>query len=226
MTLNIKVLLIATLLQFTTGTIRAFEWKNGDLIFQESATNEEISRAIKGVTSSIEDYHFTHVGMVFIDEHDSIYIIEATSPQVVLTPLNDYLYPKRQKDNAPPKSVVFRLKPEYHHCIPKAIEEGLKLLGKEYDDAYTLNDDKYYCSELIYEMLLRSNKGTPVFTLNTMTFKSPDTGEFLPEWVEHYNKIGILIPEGKPGINPGAMSRSQVVDMIQVITNIEDTGNK
>jgi len=222
---HIKALMIVLLLQFMTITVMGmkpcnseteipFEWQSGDLIFQESATNGEISRAIKGVTSSIDDYRFTHVGMVYIDEHDSIYVVEATHPRVALTPLNDYLYPLKKET---PKSLVFRLKPEYHHCIPAAIEEGLKLLGKEYDYAYTLNDDKYYCSELIYEMLLRANGGKPVFILNTMTFKSPDTGEFLPEWVEHYKKLETPIPEGKPGINPGAMSKSQVVDMVYVV---------
>ena len=225
MTRNIKTILIALLLIFATGaatgvksysieTANAFEWKNGDLIFQESATNGDVSRAIKGVTSSIDNYHFTHVGMVYIDERDSIYVVEATHPRVALTPLKDYLYPEK-KGVSYPKSVVFRLKPEYHHCIPKAIKEGLKLIGKEYDDAYTLNDNKYYCSELIYEMLLKANDGTPVFNLNTMTFNSSATGEFLPEWIEHYKKLGIPIPEGKQGINPGAMSRSEVVEIIQ-----------
>ena len=204
---------LALLLPVLTATANDFEWRNGDLIFQEATGGSNTSRAIKGVTTSVGDYHFTHVGMVYIDEQDSIFVIEATRPRVALTPLSDYLHPPQKKTR--PKSVVFRLKQEYRRCIPKAIEEGLKLVGKEYDDAYTLNDDKYYCSELIYEMLLKANDGAPVFHLNTMTFKSPVTGEFLPEWIEHYEKLGLPIPEGEQGINPGAMSRSEVVEIIQ-----------
>ena len=212
MTLKINSILLILILPILTATAKDFEWRNGDLIFQESVGSSNTSRAIKGVTTSVDDYHFTHVGMVFIDERDSIFVLEATHPRVALTPLNDYLYP--EKKGIYPKSVVFRLKQEYRYCIPKAIEEGLKLIGKEYDDAYTLNDDKYYCSELIYEMLLNANGGVPVFQLNTMTFKSPITEDFLSEWIEHYKKLGVPIPEGMPGINPGAMSRSAVVEFV------------
>ena len=213
MTVKINRIVFILFLPILTATAKNFELRNGDLIFQESVLNSNIGQAIKGVTTSVDDYHFTHVGMVYIDERDSVFVLEATHPRVALTPLKDYLY-SREKGTSFPKSVVFRLKHEYQHCISKAIEEGLKLIGKEYDDAYTLNDDKYYCSELIYEMLLKANDEIPVFLLNTMTFKSPVSEDFLPEWIEHYKKLGVPIPEGMSGINPGAMSRSAVVEFV------------
>jgi hypothetical protein len=77
-----------------------------------------------------------------------------------------------------------------------------------------LDNDKYYCSELVYEIFLKVNNNEPVFNLNTMTFKAKNSDEFLPNWVEYYRKLGEAIPEGKLGINPGAMSKSDVLKIV------------
>lgn len=190
-----------------------FKLQNGDLIFQESCKGD-MGDAIKDVTAGIAGYNFTHVGIVSIDSTTSeIYVIEATHPKVCITPLDEYLHPKG--DKCAPKSVVGRLKGEYQNLIPQALNEAEKLTGKDYDDAFDLENDQYYCSELIYDILLKANNGTPVFPLNVMTFKSKDTGEYSPNWVTHFEKLGILIPEGELGINPGAMSQqSDVIDII------------
>ena len=207
-----KALLFILLLPLLAGEASSADWQTGDLIFQESASGS-LGKAIAGVTVSVNDYHFTHVGMVYVKENGEVFVLEATHPVVALTPLADFLCPPSSEYC--PQSVVARLKPEHRHCIPKAIQEGLKLLGKTYDDAFDMNNEQYYCSELIYNILLKANEGKPVFELNEMTFKAGDTGEFLPEWVEHFRKLGIPIPEGEPGINPGAMSRSEVIDIIR-----------
>lgn len=207
-----KAILLMVL--FLSGmTVRAddFRLQSGDLIFQEDCANGT-DNTIKAVTASIGDYRFTHVGIVYIDDNDSVYVIEATRPKVAKTPLNDYLYPGEK--GCYPKSVVGRLKEGYSHNIPAALNEGLTLVGKDYDDGFILGNDKYYCSELIYEILLRANNGIPVFPLNTMTFKSPDTGEITKGWKEYFGKYNLPIPEGEPGINPGAMSSSDVIDIV------------
>lgn len=204
-------LLLITLLAFIQPNSTEFKLQTGDLIFQESCS-DGVGNAIKEVTSSINEYQFTHVGIVFIDDKDSAFVLEATHPKVVLTPLSEYLYPS-DKD-CYPKSVVGRLKESYHHLIPAAMQEGLKLVGKEYDYGYILDNDKYYCSELVYDILLKANGSIPVFPLNVMTFKSAETGEFSDGWIRYFEKLGMPVPEGEPGINPGAMSRSEVIDII------------
>lgn len=190
-----------------------FRLQNGDLIFQESC-NGGMGDAIKDVTAGIAGYNFTHVGIVSIDTvTNQIYVIEATHPKVCITPLDEYLHPKG--DKCAPKSVVGRLKAEYQKLIPQALKETDTLIGKEYDDAFDLKNDQYYCSELIYDILLKANNGTPVFPLNVMTFKSKDTGKYSPNWVTHFEKLGIPIPESELGINPGAMSQqSDVIDIV------------
>lgn len=186
--------------------------KNGDLIFQEACPSE-IENAIKQVTSSIDDYQFTHVGMVYIDSNDHVFVLEANIPEVVLTPLNDFLYPLNKKECSP-KSVVGRLKKEYQYLIPKSLEIGITLIGKEYDYGYVLQNDSYYCSELIYEILKQANNGQEVFPLNIMTFKSSDSDQTTTEWIEYFQRHGFPIPEGELGINPGAMSQSDVIEIL------------
>lgn len=191
----------------------AFDLKDGDLIFQESFS-KNMDSAIKQVTSGIDNYNFTHVGIVYKDSlSNSFYVIEATHPSVKITPLEEYLIPKKN-ENYSPISVVGRLKAPYQKLVSQAIKEALKLIGKKYDDAFDLTNDRFYCSELIYKILYISNKNEDVFPLNVMTFKSPKTGKFIPYWVDHFQKLGIPIPEGKLGINPGAMSKSKVIDIV------------
>jgi hypothetical protein len=47
-----------------------------------------------------------------------------------------------------------------------------------------------------------------------MTFKKPNSNDFFPAWVEYYKNIGIQIPEGKPGCNPGGISTSDKIKII------------
>lgn len=189
-----------------------FKPEEGDIIFQESGVSQT-ENSIQEVTSSIDGYNFTHVGIVMADEDGSLFVLEAVPPQVAVTPLERFLYPDGRNDPHP-VSVVGRLKPEYRKLIPAAIGEGKKLAGLRYDHAYTMGDDKYYCSEYIYEILKRANGGKEVFQLSPMTFKSPETGEITEGWIKHFEKLGVPVPEGEPGINPGAMSTSNVIDII------------
>ena len=196
---------------FILAQEKGFSLQNGDLIFQEACSGN-MNKAIKEVTSGIEGYNFTHVGMVWIDSLGKTYVIEATHPRVCITPLQEFLYPKDQL--CPPKSVVGRLKEAYQPLIPLSIEEAKKQVGKEYDDAFDLNNDQYYCSELIYWALYKANQNKDVFPLNTMTFKSSPNGAYAPYWLEHFKKLQIPVPEGQLGINPGAMSRSDVISIV------------
>ncbi|MHC4310303.1 MAG: YiiX/YebB-like N1pC/P60 family cysteine hydrolase, partial [Planctomycetota bacterium] len=115
--------------------------------------------------------------------------------------------------------VVGRVKEPYRHLIPRALKEGLALKGKPYDKVFAIDNGAYYCSELIYEIFLRANANKPVFKLQPMTYKDPDTGQMLTVWEDYFSKLGVSIPEGKPGINPGGISRSRFLTIIYAYGN-------
>ncbi len=77
-----------------------------------------------------------------------------------------------------------------------------------------MSNDAYYCSELIYEIFLVANDQVPVFELQPMTFKDPDTGQTLAAWEKYFSDLGVSIPEGQPGINPGGISRSDALTIV------------
>lgn len=184
--------------------------RQGDIVFIE-VQSSDVERAIASVTYGIEGYNFTHVGIA-VEGESGLTILEAVPPRVAETLAADFFAPTEGSVKC---WAIGRLKSQFRELIVDAICEGRKLIGSEYDHAYTLGDDKYYCSEFIYEILKKANGGEDVFELNVMTFVSPTTGTILPEWIEYYKKLGVAIPEGELGINPGAMSRSDVIDIIK-----------
>lgn len=203
----VMMIVMATCLPAYADTFRP---KNGDLIFQEGCQGE-MNSAIKAATRNSSNHAFTHVGIVWEQSPAQFVVIEATEPVVKATPLAEYLHPKHK---CAPYSVVGRLKPQYQHLIPQAIVHAQQKIGKGYDYAFDINNDKYYCSELIYQIFKEANQNQPVFPLVAMTFRSKETGEFPDYWVQHFRAMNIPIPEGKPGNNPADMSRLDLIELV------------
>ncbi len=196
---------------------RNFALQSGDLLFQDSDLGP-LCDAIEKVTTGFQGANFSHVGIVAKDDNGNFIVIEAVSNGVVSTPLQTFL--SRSFDaKGQPKVVVGRLKMPYRHLIPSALKEALSLKGKAYDKVFAIDNEAYYCSELIYEIFLRANENKPVFVLQPMTFKDPDTGEMLAAWEDYFSKLGVSIPEGKPGINPGGISCSRLLTIIYAYGN-------
>lgn len=190
----------------------AFALQPGDLLFQD-LDNGPLCDAIERVTTGYQGMNFSHVGIVAKDDSGNFVVIEAVSSGVKVTPLRTFLDRSFDAKHRP-KVVVGRLKMPYRHLICSALKEALSLKGEAYDKVFAIDNEAYYCSELIYEIFLRANGNKPVFVLQPMTFKDPDTGETLSAWKEYFSKLGVSIPEGKPGINPGGISRSSVLSII------------
>ena len=189
-----------------------FTLEKGDLLFQD-LDSDSISEAIESVTGGEKHLSFSHVGILDINSNGDTLVLEAISKGVTYTSLESFL--KRSTTaNQKPKVEVGRLKPEFDCLINKALELGGKRIGKPYDDIYVMDDSAYYCSELIYEMFADAGDSLEVFQLKPMTFKDSDTGRFLSFWIEYYKKLGVEIPEGKPGINPNGMSSSPNINMV------------
>lgn len=186
---------------------KPFRFESGDLIFQDLDCGG-MCDAIEEVTQGYQGKRFSHVGLVN-RMGKTITVIEALGGGVRIIPLDSFL--KRTNNTM----YVGRVKKQYTRFIKKAVAFSLEQRGKAYDDAFVYGNDKYYCSELIYDAFKYANHDQPFFQLEPMTFKQPGSDKFYPVWIEYYRKLGVEIPEGEPGCNPGGLSRSTKIEIIQ-----------
>ena len=173
--------------------------QEGDILFQDLDCGP-LCDAIEAVTVGAKGNKYSHCALA-IRKNDSLKVIEAIGSAVQITSMSDFL--KRSN-----KVLAARLKTGDKELISRAVKYLKSLLGKPYDDVFLLNNDQYYCSELLYEAFKAANYGKEFFELEPMTFKDPKTGDFYPVWVDYYHNLHCRIPEGKPGLNPGSISRS------------------
>ncbi|POY36209.1 hypothetical protein C3K47_10655 [Solitalea longa] len=200
---------IAWVLLFSSNvcaqTLDNIQLKNGDLLFEDLDCGP-LCDAIEQVTQSYGDNHFSHIGLVYW-KADSVFIIEAIGAKVQLTPLEKFTGRTIHK--------IYIGRPIVkQEVIENAIQFSVSKLGVEYDDNFLYDNGKYYCSELIYDAFKYANLNKDFFKLEPMTFKKPGSNEFFPVWIDYYKDLGAEIPEGKLGINPGGISRSNKIEIL------------
>ena len=184
-----------------------FQLNEGDLLFQD-LDSSALCDAIELVTPGYKGANFSHIGLIVSDD-GKLKVLEAIPPKIILSEIDDFLNRSFDKDGKP-KVIVGRLKDEYNNIIPKAIEFVNKKIGVDYDEVFLLNNEKYYCSELIYEAFEKDS----IFQLQPMTFLHPETKEVLSIWEEYYSDLKVEIPQNKLGINPGVMSLSDKIKIV------------
>jgi hypothetical protein len=202
------------------GPRGGFSPRPGDLLF-EDLNGGPLCDAIEDVTIGYRGARLSHVGLAAKDEAGRIIVLEAVSKGVVATDLRAFL-DRATDPNGRPRVIVGRLKAPYRRLIPAAIEEAGALKGKPYDRVFAIGNDVYYCSELVYEVFRKANGGRALFPLEPMTFKDPRTRQTQPAWEQYFEKLGVKIPEGEPGINPGGISRSPVLTIVHSYARPDD----
>ncbi len=189
---------------------RGFQLALGDLLFQDVDCGP-MCDAIESVTSGAEGKSFSHVGIVVAVGPGDPMVLEALSQGVVETPLPRFL--ARSHDAlGKPKVWVGRVSGWSTAKRAEAVRRALVYSRSAYDDSFVMGDDRWYCSELVHQAY-RDEAGNPIFATEPMTFKTP-SGEFAPAWLAYFAKLGLPIPEGQPGINPGLISRSPLVEIV------------
>lgn len=187
--------------------------REGDFLFQDLNCGE-LCDAIEAVTEGINGKDFSHCGMV-ITINDTLMVVEAIGDGVQLNSLSTFL--ARSGDTeALANTTVARLKSEFNPLIKKAKSFALDKIGQPYDSEFLLDNGKWYCSELLYEAFKVANGNEDFFELAPMTYKDPNSGQFFPAWVSYYEALNTVIPEGKPGLNPGSISRSEKIEVINI----------
>lgn len=203
-----KLLLFLFFLSVSAFAQERTKLKSGDLIFQRLDCGP-LCDAINAVTKGYQDHKFNHMGMVYL-RNDTTYIIEALGKDVHLTTLDTFL----QRTTNP--HYTGRLKKKYKKLIRPALTFCLHQLGIPYDNEYLYDNGKYYCSELIYDGFKYANQNQPFFELFPMTYKQPGSSTYFPEWKAYFDQLGMEVPEGKPGCNPGGISLSDKIEILGV----------
>jgi uncharacterized protein YycO len=163
--------------------------KDGDIIFQELESDQ--SKAIKLATHS----RYTHVGIIF--KLDGRYkVVEALDP-VRITELGDFI-----KRGISGKCVIKRLK-NYNSIINKMLVEKMKnramsFIGKRYDIYFEWDNNKLYCSELVWK-IYHDSVGIKVGKLRKLKdfdLKSPEVKRIMKK------RYGNKIPYNETVISP------------------------
>ena len=120
-------------------SLGAYQPKEGDLYFQSLPRNAVVN-AIEGASES----PYSHCG-ILVRKGDEWFVLEAIGP-VMETPLAKWI--KQSRDS---HYDVFRFEKEHARNIPAFIKAARKYMGRPYDIRYRMDDEKIYCSELIFK---------------------------------------------------------------------------
>ena len=163
----------------------------GDLLFHVTKQ----SNAITDVTPGMIDHVAIYVG--------NKQVIEAIENGVTITPLIQL----KKRGNG-----YYLIGNVIGADYKKSVQNCFSYLGRKYDHLYLPDNDEIYCSELV-ELSFVDNNGNKIFSPIPMSFHD-DNGQITPYWIQFYKLHRMEVPEGKPGTNPGELSRQENVKIM------------
>lgn len=176
-----------------------------DMLFQVSPGGN----AITAVTSGTADLSIEHVGM-FVRIGGRAVVIEAVpSRGVCITPADSFML-RTDRASRPLPLVVGRVTGGLD--VAASVDKALSFVGCAYDSLYLADNGEIYCSELVQKSFTDS-LGRPVFGTIPMTFRDA-SGRIPAYWQRFYARHGMAVPEGRPGTNPGELSRRRNVTVV------------
>ncbi len=180
----------------SSGPISSYTPKQGDIVFQ-SLPHIPVIDAIEGCTHS----PYSHCGIV-MNEGGVWHVLEAIGP-VRVTRLDRWIGQGREEAFA-----VCRLKADFQPNVAAMITAAEKFIGLPYDIQYELDDEKIYCSELIY-------KGFKAATGQTLG-KTVKLGEL--DWKPHEQVIraiaGDPVPLDREMITPSDLAKAEQLEEV------------
>lgn len=175
------VLFLALVVWYEGGSLWAiaqYKPRVGDVILQDIDPCGRLLRAVKGVSES----HWCHCGVV--DRVDGQWVVcEAVGSGVRHTPLTHFLF---RGDEV--RFAVYRLTDQFSQQADKFAKSCVQYLGRPYDSKYELDDEKIYCSELVYKAYL-SATGEPL--VNTQRLGDLNWEGYVDE-IKHYSESNDL----------------------------------
>ena len=172
-----------------------YEPREGDVIFQ-SLPHGPVVWAIEGVTKS----PYSRCGIVA--KKGAQWIVYEAYDGVAATPLKTFLFRGRGGG-----FVVYRLRDEYREHIPQTLKCCEDYLGRPYDIRYRLDDEKIYCSELIYKAYRDATNGQRLGELVKFGGMNWQPYETLIKQIE-----GCEVPVDREMITPVDLAKAQQLE--------------
>lgn len=172
-----------------------YQPQEGDLIFQ-SLPRGALVEAIEGCTGS----PYSHCGIVM--QREGRWVVLEAIGTVHETPLFSWIRRGRQSFFD-----VYRLKPEHQPRIAEMLAKARGYLGRPYDIHYELDDEKIYCSELIWKAW-RDAGGSDLGTLEKLGAMN---------WQPHREVIVSIegrVPLEREMITPRAVAEAAQVEKV------------
>ena len=174
--------------------------KDGDVIFQTSESSQ--CEAVRIATRS----KFSHCGIIFTKDNEK-FVLEAVQP-VKITPLKEWI--QHGKDNC---YMIKRVKDTLLLDNQKRTAmrlEGTKQLNKDYDLYFEWNDDKIYCSELVWKIYQRGANITlcKEQLLQSFNLKDPKVKAILKQ------RYGKNIPLREKVVAPSQLAESTLLETV------------
>ena len=179
--------------------------RESDLLFAYVPKGNAITKVTQGIYGTTID----HVGIV-IRKDKRWQILEAIHRGVVITPLDSFIN-RNTTANCPPSIIQGRVTGDVD--IPSSIRNAMHDIGRPYDFYFMPDDREIYCSELVQKNYV-DHSGHLIFQPIPMSFHDRK-GHILHYWKKYYQKAGLSVPEGKPGSNPGELTRSSRIRIIK-----------
>jgi uncharacterized protein YycO len=186
------------LLLIAAATVSASEYvkQEGDIVFQSSPLNMLV-KVIEGCTDS----PLSHCGI--LHHIDGKWRVVEARGNVHETDYDQWVKTGREGHLA-----VYRLKPIYSDKIADMIASAQMHAGKPYDAKFEMDDEKLYCSELVYKAF-KSATGEELGKLQKLKELSWEP------WKEAIAAIeGGEVPLEREMITPKALSEAEQLDVV------------
>ncbi len=169
--------------------------QNGDFIFQH------LPGVLTEMIADLTHSRYSHCGII-VKKSEGFVVLQAIGP-VKETPLNQWI-----SYGVGRKFTIVRLKKQYQKDIPAIIREAYKFINRPYDIQYQWDNQKIYCSELIYKAVF-----------NAVGLRLADFVRLGDMKWQHYEKMirqitGGEIPLERAMITPESLVVSDKVELV------------
>ena len=174
-----------------------------DLLFVTSPEPE--GNVITDVTEGYDGLPIDHVAIFYNSETGGRVVEAVPDGGVRMVSIERF-----QEDNHQARIYVARVNQTFDPS--QTLRNALSWVGRPYDHLFLADNEAIYCSELV-QFSFVDEQGQQIFSPIAMSFHD-GSGAITRYWQEFYREHGMEVPEGKPGTNPGEMSRRPNVSVL------------